>query len=63
MGRVLYEDTFEPASDDLSSFDDKMYREPNSVHLAEDWNTSMEDFIDDFDDYQDLNFPNLDDEY
>ena len=63
MGRVLYEDTLNTTSGEKSSRDDKTFHEPNSVHLADDWNTSVEDFIDDFDDYQDLNFPAMDDDY
>ncbi|MCF6299293.1 MAG: hypothetical protein L3J01_05375 [Thiomicrorhabdus sp.] len=58
MGRVLVEDTLDSAPNV-----GKTYHEPNSVHLADDWNTSMEEFIDDFDDYQDLNLPGMDDEY
>ena len=64
MGRVLYEDTLKNNMViNMSPSDDKPYKEPNSVHIGDDWDTMMEDFIDDFDDYQDVNFPNMDDDY
>ena len=64
MGRVLYEDTLKnDVPVNISAADDKPYNEPNSVHIGDDWDTMMEDFIDDFDDYQDVSFPNVDDDY
>jgi len=63
MGRILYEDTLKNTPDEMLSMDDKPYREPNSVHITDDWDTMMEDFLDDFDDYQDVNFPTTDDDY
>lgn len=64
MGRILYEDTLNNNSDNsINAMDDKPYNEPNSVHIGDDWDTMIEDFIDDFDDYQDVNFPSIDDDY
>lgn len=62
MGRMHYE---EPSASEFEEFipmDDKVYREPSSVHLSEDWDTLMEDFLDDFDDYHDLDFPTPDED-
>lgn len=64
MGRILYEDTLKNnVVVNMAAPDEKPYKEPNSVHIGDDWDTMMEDFIDDFDDYQDLNFPSVDDDY
>ena len=61
MGRVYYKD-----SDDVSPqtqvSNESSYNEPASVYITEDWDTLMEDFLDDFDDYQDVNFPSTDDD-
>jgi len=48
---------------DILSMDDKTYREPNSVHITDDWDTLMEDFLDDFDDYNDIDFPSTDEDF
>lgn len=63
MGRILYEDTLKNTPDEMLAADDRPYIEPNSVHITDDWDTMIEDFIDDFDDYQDVNFPSADDDY
>ena len=61
MARVDHLETNNTESEFLS-MDDSFYKEPNSVHISEDWDTIMEDFLDDFDDYQDVNFPRIDDD-
>lgn len=61
MARIDHLDTNNTESE-LFSMDENFYKEPNSVHISDDWDTLMEDFLDDFDDYNDLNFPDLDDE-
>ncbi|MDH5229996.1 MAG: hypothetical protein OEZ58_06895 [Gammaproteobacteria bacterium] len=48
-------------SDDSFFFDDG-YREPNSVHITEDWDTMMEEFYDDYEDFGDVDFPAVDDD-
>ena len=62
MGRLFYEDASHENQNEQFSMDEKPYHEPNSVHISEDWDTIMEDFLDDFDDYQDVNFPRIDDD-
>jgi len=63
MGQVLYEDTLAKNAKSMLAMDDKPYSEPKSVQIADEWDTQIEDFVDDFDDYQDVNFPNTDDDY
>jgi len=63
MGQLYYQEGVQKPREDAVSLDDKNYHEPNSVHISEDWDTIMEDFLDDFDDYQDINMPTNDDEY
>jgi len=63
MGQLYYKEAAEGGHEEAISMDDKMYREPNSVHISDDWDTIMEDFLDDFDDYQDINLPTNDDDY
>jgi len=63
MGRVLYESMLDSLSGGIVAKDDKTYSEPNSVRVTEDWNTSIEDYGEDYDDYQDLNFPTVDDDF
>lgn len=46
-----------------SFFLDESYKEPNSVHITEDWDTMMEDFYDDYEDFQDVDFPSPDEDY
>ncbi len=62
MGQLYYKDAGHGGREEAISMDDKSYREPNSVYISEEWDTMMEDFLDDFDDYQDLGFPSSDDE-
>jgi len=62
MGRVFYEGDSSKKIDELSAMDDKPYTEPNSLHITDDWDTMMEDYLDDFDDYQDISFPTPDDD-
>lgn len=62
MGRIYYEESGGEFREELIPMDEKNYREPNSLHIAEDWDTMMEDFLDDFDDYQDINFTSSDDD-
>jgi len=61
MARVLYEDMMD--SEGQMSMGESIPKEVNSVAANDEWNTVMEDFVDDYDDYQDLNFPELDDDY
>jgi len=63
MGQLYYKDAADSGREEAISMDDKTYREPNSVHISDDWDTIMEDFLDDFDDYQDLNMPTNDEDY
>ena len=68
MGQLYYKDTAsagasEGVREEAVSMDDKTYREPSSVHISDEWDTIMEDFLDDFDDYQDMNLPSNDDDY
>ncbi len=49
--------------DEYRSMEDGGYREPNSLHISDDWDTLMEDFLDDFEDYQDVDFPKPDEDY
>ncbi len=63
MGQLYYKDASENGKEEAFSLDDKVYNEPNSVHISDDWDTIMEDFLDDFDDYQDFSMPNNDDDY
>jgi hypothetical protein len=64
MGQLYYKDaSFGAVKEEAVSVDDKVYREPNSVHISDEWDTIMEDFLDDFDDYQDLGASNNDDDY
>jgi len=64
MGQLYYKDTtLESSREEAVSMDDKTYREPNSVHISEEWDTIMEDFLDDFDDYQDVGLPTNDEDY
>lgn len=64
MGQLYYKDfASESVRKEAMSVDDKTYREPNSVHITDEWDTIMEDFLDDFDEYQDVNAPSNDDDY
>ncbi len=63
MGQILYEGMLDSQPSEILAKDDKTYTEPNSVRITDDWNTSIEDFGDDYDDYQDLNFPSTDDDF
>jgi len=64
MGQLYYKDTAPGTSyEEAVSMDDKLYREPSSVHISDEWDTVMEDFLDDFDDYQDMSFPINDEDY
>ncbi|MDH5377225.1 MAG: hypothetical protein OEX00_02745 [Gammaproteobacteria bacterium] len=52
----------------IDTGDDSMYLEENfrdgeSVYITEDWDTMMEEFYDDYEDFQDVDFPTLDDDY
>lgn len=62
MGRVHYEESSASEFEDFKPVEENVYREPISVHFSEDWDTLMEDFLDDFDDYQDVDFPAADDD-
>jgi len=61
MGRVCYKDGPQ-TEEEYKAAEDKTYNEPASVYITDDWDTAMEDFMDDFDDYQDINFPTSDDD-
>lgn len=61
MARVLYEDMMD--SEGRMSMGESIPKDVNSVAANDDWNTAMEDFSDDYDDYQDLNFPDMDDDF
>ena len=61
MARVYYKDS-EHDSVKMKASEDSTYNEPASVYITEDWDKLMEDFLDDFDDYQDVNFPYIDDD-
>ncbi len=64
MGQLYYKEfDSEKVREEAMSMDDKTYREPNSVHISDEWDTIMEDFLDDFDDYQDGMFPSNDEDY
>ena len=63
MGRMHYDNSPQGDSGDFLSMDDGVYREPNSLHISEDWDTLMEDFLDDFEDYTDVDFPTPDDDF
>lgn len=63
MGKNHFEENAQKLDDVFSMDDNTPYREPNSIHITDDWDTMMEDFIDDFDDYRDVNFPTTDDDY
>ena len=56
MGKVYYKD----GQNEVKAADENTYTEPASVYITEDWDTLMEDFLDDFDDYQDVSFPSDD---
>ena len=43
------------------SFDDS-YIEPNSGQLGEDWDTMMEEFFDEYEDFRDVNVPSSDED-
>ena len=43
------------------SFDDS-YIEPRSGQLGEDWDTMMEEFFDEYEDFRDINIPSSDDD-
>ncbi len=60
MGKAQHENASQAKFEDLMSIDDNVYREPHSVNITENWETSMEDFLDDFEDYQDIDFPTPD---
>jgi len=62
MGRVYYKDGPGDISNERLAAEDTQYKEPSSLHITEEWDTIMEDFLDDFDDYQDVNFPSSDDD-
>jgi len=62
MDRVYYSDGPEDVPNKHIAVDDTQYNEPASLHITEEWDTIMEDFLDDFDDYQDVNFPSSDDD-
>ncbi len=49
------------ARDELPS--DEAYSEPTSVFISDEWDVISEDFLDDFDDFGDINFPHVDDDY
>ncbi|MDH3325658.1 MAG: hypothetical protein OEM38_02935 [Gammaproteobacteria bacterium] len=63
MGQLYYKEASEGGREEAISMDDKVYREPNSVHISDDWDTIMEDFLDDFEDYQDTGLPPSNDDY
>ena len=64
MGQLYYKDaSFDGGKEEAVSLDDKIYNEPNSVHISDEWDTIMEDFLDDFDDYQDIGSPKNDSDY
>ena len=62
MARIDHLET-NNTENELLSMDEHFYKEPNSVHISDDWDTLMEDFLDDFDDYNDLDFPDMDDDF
>lgn len=62
MARMHYDESSRNDGD-IFSMDDGAYREPNSLHISDEWDTLMEDFLDDFDDYNDIDFPSADDEF
>ena len=49
-----YEDSF---------FLEDMEGEPKSIYLDDDWDTMMEDFGDEYDEFNDIDFPTLDDDF
>lgn len=63
MNRMNYDAASQSEFDDHMSMDDHVYREPNSLYISEDWDTLMEDFLDDFEDYQDVDFPTPDEDF
>jgi hypothetical protein len=44
------------------SFDDS-HMEPNPGQLGDDWDTMMEEYFDDYEDFRDIDMPSSDDEY
>lgn len=63
MARVLYEDMLDSTSGGQVAIEAKTSVDTGTSFATDEWNTTMEDFSDDFDDYQDLSFPSMDDDY
>jgi len=64
MGQLYFKDMgLGGGSEEAMSTDDKIYHEPNSVHISDDWDTIMEDFLDDYDEHQDMNGSSNDEDY
>ncbi len=42
---------------------DDAYKEPISIQIDDEWDTMMEEYFDEIDDFQDIDFPRLDNDY
>lgn len=45
-----------------SFFFEESYKEPASVYITESWDTMMEEYYDEYDDFQDIDVPTPDDD-
>lgn len=48
--------------DEDSFFFEESYKEPSSVYITENWDTMMEEYYDDYDDFHDIDMPTPDDD-
>lgn len=42
---------------------DDAYKEPKSIQIDDEWDTNMEEYFDEIEDFQDIDFPRLDNDY
>lgn len=55
--QILQGTAHDEVFEDSYMLDDQRYSEPMSVQITDDWDTMMEEYLDDIDDFGDMDFP------
>jgi len=42
---------------------EESYKEPVSIQITDDWDTVMDDYYDEYDDFNDIDLPHADDDF
>jgi len=62
MGRQTGSHSVEQ-NEESYTFEDSYFEQNSSAQLGDDWDTMMDEFLDDYEDFSDVDFPARDDDF